>query len=107
MAGTGSLPFVGTTSSDPPGSAAPPAGARVLAFIAVLVAGACGGLVGYAVTDLQCTDGCTTLAGSLGVLGAVGAATGVGIVVTLTLRATAEWRTRELQQAARDHHPVS
>ena len=81
--------------------------ARVLAFVAVLVAGACGGLVGYAVTDLQCADGCTTLAGSLGVLGAVGAAVGVGIVATLTLRAMAEWRTNELQQAARDHHHIA
>ena len=81
--------------------------ARVLAFVAVLVAGACGGRVGYAVTDLQCTDGCTTLAGALGVRGAAGAAVGVGIVATLTLRAMAEWRTNELQQAARDPHPIT
>ena len=108
---TSSLAPVGTTASDAipsvPPSAAPPIMARVLAFVAVLVAGACGGLVGYAVTDLQCADGCTMLAGSLGVLGAVGAAVGVGIVATLTLRAMAEWRTNELQQAARDHHPIA
>ena len=81
--------------------------ARVLAFVAVLVAGACGGLVGYAVRGLQCADGCATLAGSLGVVGADGAAVGVGIVATRTLRAMAEWRTNELQQAARDHHPIA
>ena len=88
-------------------SAAPPTSARILAFVAVLVAGACGGLVGYAVTDLQCADGCTTMAGAVGLFGAVAAAIGVGIVSTLTLRAMAEWRTNELQQAARDHHPIS
>jgi len=42
----------------------------------------------------------------MGVLGAAIAAGGVGIVVALTLRAMAEWRTGQLQQAARDHHPV-
>jgi len=89
-----------------PASAAPPVGARILAFLAVLVAGACGGLVGYAVTDLQCRDDCEVLAASIGVAGAVGGAVGVGIVATLTLRAMAEWRTNQLQQAARERHPI-
>jgi len=102
---------VGTLPSDPSPreapSATPPTSARILAFVAILVAGACGGLVGYAVTNLQCTDGCTTMAGAVGLFGAVVAAIGVGIVSMLTLRAMAEWRTNELQQAARDHHPIS
>jgi len=71
-----------------------------------LIAGTCGGLVGYAITDLQCTDPCPSLAGSIGVVGAVLAATGVAIVTVLALKAMAEWRTNEIQQAARDHHPV-
>ncbi len=87
-------------------SAAPSTTARILALAAIVVAGACGGLVGHAVTDLQCTDDCPALAGSMGLLGAVLAAVGVGIVAVLALRAMAEWRTNELQQAARDHHPV-
>ena len=89
-----------------PESAAPPVAARVAAAVAIGLAGACGGLVGYAVTDLQCSDECTALAGSLGLLGAVLAALGVGIVAVLALRAMAEWRTGQIQQAARDHYPV-
>jgi F0F1-type ATP synthase membrane subunit c/vacuolar-type H+-ATPase subunit K len=46
------------------------------------------------------------LAASIGVAGAVGGAVGVGIVATLTLRAMAEWRTNQLQQAARERHPI-
>ena len=89
-----------------PGSAAPSVAARIVAAVAIGLAGTCGGLVGYAVTDLQCSDECTVLAGSLGLLGAVLAALGVGIVAVLALRAMAEWRTDQLQQAARDHYPV-
>ena len=90
-----------------PESAAPSVVARVVAAVAIGLAGICGGLVGYAVTDLQCSDGCTALAGSLGLLGAVLAALGVGIVAILALRAMAEWRTGQLQQAARDQYPVN
>ena len=87
-------------------SAAPSTTARLLALLAILVAGTCGGLVGHAVTSLQCVDDCTALAGSMGVLGAVLAAGGVGIVAVLSLRAMSEWWTGQLQQAARDDHPV-
>ena len=109
---SGSLRPVTTAEPGPPPtatgpeSAAPSVVARVVAAVAIGLAGACGGLVGYAVTDLQCFDGCTALAGSLGLLGAVLAALGVGIVAVLALRAMAEWRTGQLQQAARDHYPV-
>lgn len=96
-------------AADAPGlqSAAPSLVARLLAFTAVLTGGASGGLVGYAVTDLQCESGCTNLAGSMAVLGAALAAAGVGIVVALTLRAMAEWKAGQVQQVARDHHPVN
>jgi hypothetical protein len=72
----------------------PSTGARILAFLAILVGGACGGLIGYAFTDLQCTGDCTALAGGAGLLGAVLGAVGVGIVAVLALRAMAEWNTR-------------
>jgi len=71
----------------------PPRGARVLAFVAILVGGLCGGLIGYGFTDLQCTDSCTGLAGGVGLLGAVIGAVGVGVVAVLALRAMGEWRT--------------
>jgi len=73
----------------------PPTGARVLAFVAILVGGLCGGLIGYGFTDLQCTDDCTTLAGGVGVLGAVIGAVGVGVVAILALRAMGEWTARQ------------
>lgn len=74
-------------------SSLPSRGARVLAFVAILVGGACGGMVGYGFTDLQCTDSCTGLAGGMGLLGAVIGAVGVGVVAVLALRAMGEWRT--------------
>ena len=72
----------------------PSTGARVLAFVSILVGGLCGGLIGYGFTDLQCSDGCTTLAGGAGLLGAVIGAVGVGIVAVLAMRAMGEWQAR-------------
>ena len=69
--------------------------ARVLAFSAIIVAGVCGGLIGFAVMDLSCDGGCTTTAGLVGLGTAVGAAIGTGIVAVLTLRAAAEWRAQQ------------
>ena len=69
--------------------------ARVLAFSAIIVAGVCGGLIGFAVMDLGCDGGCTTTAGLVGLAAAVGAAAGTGIVAVLTLRAAAEWRAQQ------------
>jgi hypothetical protein len=80
---------------EPTRAALPSPLARGLAFAAILVAGACGGLIGWAVTDLQCDDGCPALAGAVAVLGAVAAAGGVAVVAVLTLRAMTEWRTLE------------
>lgn len=73
-------------------SALPSTGARALAFTAILVAGLCGGLIGYAFIDLQCDGDCTVGAGLAGLAGAVIFATGVGIVSILALRAMGEWR---------------
>jgi hypothetical protein len=84
-----------------PDTAAPPVLARALALLAIMIAGLCGGLIGFAVTDLQCNDGCTTTAGIVGVVSAAGAAVGVAIVAVLTMRAMAEWKAQELQEQAR------
>ena len=73
-------------------SALPSTGARVLAFASILLAGLCGGLIGYAVVDLQCEGDCTTPAGLGGLVGAVVFALGTGIVAVLALRAMGEWR---------------
>ena len=88
--------------SDYSPSALPSTGARVLAFVAILVAGLCGGLIGYAVVDLQCDGDCTTSAGLVGLLGAVLFAAGVGIVAVLALRAMGEWREIQHRETADD-----
>ena len=74
-----------------PQSAAPPTGARVAAFLAIIVAGICGGLIGYAVTDIGCGGDCQTTAGGIGLGSAVLAAAGVAVVSVLVLRAMGEW----------------
>lgn len=73
-------------------SALPSTGARVLAFASILLAGLCGGLIGYAVVDLQCEGDCTVASGFAGLAGAVIFAVGVGVVAVLAMRAMAEWR---------------
>jgi hypothetical protein len=88
-------------------TALPSVQARALAFVAILIGGLCGGLIGYAFTDLQCgserpanasveskddDSGCDGWSGLGGVTGAVVGAGGTGIVAVLVLRAMAEWR---------------
>jgi hypothetical protein len=80
--------------SDYAPTALPPTGARLLAFAAILLAGVCGGVIGYAFVDLQSSDGGSSLGQGVGALvGAVGGAGGVAVVATLALRAMGEWRT--------------
>lgn len=76
-----------------PGTALPSVGARVLAFVAILLAGAAGAFIGYAFMDLQTTGDATVAKGIGALIGAVIAAGGTAIVVVLTLRAMSEWRT--------------
>jgi hypothetical protein len=74
--------------------------ARVLAFIAILVGGACGGVIGAAVVDVQCQGDCTNSAAIGGVVGAITGAAGVAVLAVLALRAMGEWRTIEHGKAA-------
>jgi len=67
--------------------------ARGVAVAVIVLAGVCGGLIGYAVTDLQCDGDCGLLVGIGALLGAVLAAGGVAVVAVLALRAMAEWDT--------------
>ena len=103
-------------------TALPPVGARLAAFAAIVVGGICGGLLTFAIVDLQCAGdgagarqvlgeaapgapsagqrqppaagdrGCDLVAGGAGLLGAVASAGGVSVVSVLVLRAMAEWR---------------
>lgn len=73
-------------------SAVPPATARILAFVTIVVAGICGGLIGWKVTDLQVDEG-SLLPGLVGLFGAIFAAGGVAILAVLVMRAMGEWHT--------------
>jgi hypothetical protein len=68
-------------------------GARVLAFLAIVLAGAAGGFIGYAFVDLQMSGDDAVAAALGGLVGAVLAAGGTAIVSVLTLRAMGEWHT--------------
>jgi hypothetical protein len=75
-----------------PLSAIPPVAARAVAFVTILLGGLAGGLIGFALVDLQCEGDCA-VAGGLGLLaGAVACAGGMAIVAVLALRAMGEWR---------------
>ncbi len=82
--------------------ASPPVWARIAAVSSIIIAGVCGGLIGWSVVDLQCTSGdCSTNAALIGVASALICAIGVAVVAVLTLRAMAEWKAIEARDAAR------
>lgn len=83
-------------------SALPSTGARIAAFVAILVAGLCGGLIGWAFVDLQSDDDQVLLAGIAALVGAAVFAVGVGVVAVLALRAMGEWRVIEHRRDAGD-----
>ena len=87
-------------------SALPSRPARVLAFIAIIVAGVCGGLIGYSIANVSCHGTCTTPKGLGSLTGALIAAGGVAVVAVLVLRAMGEWRRiQEEQQRQADESP--
>ena len=79
-------------SESRPLSAIPPVAARVIAFVAILLGGLAGGLIGFALVDLQCEGDCTVPKGIGLLVGAVVCAAGMAIVGVLALRAMGEWR---------------
>lgn len=100
----GPMPHAADPAADDPSdqptarSGLPSVTARILAFVAILAAGAAGGFIGWAFVDLQ-SDGDATAAMGIGALvGAVITAGGVGVVTVLALRAMDEWRTIQARQ---------
>jgi hypothetical protein len=73
-------------------SALPSVQARVLSFVAIIVAGAAGAAIGGSVVDISCHGDCSVPIGIGAVAGGAGAAGGAGVVATLTMRAMGEWR---------------
>ena len=80
-------------------TALPSVAARGAAFASILVAAVCGGLMGFAIVDLQCSGDCGgwALLGSIG--GALATSVGTAVIAVLVLRAMAEW---EEQASVRD-----
>ncbi len=81
-----------------PLSALPSPGARVAAFIAILLGGLAGGLIGYTLVELQCHGTCATQRGLGALFGAIAAALGMSVVAVLVLRALGEWKEIERRQ---------
>ena len=75
-----------------PLSALPSRRARALAFVAILVAGGCGAVIGSSFVNLQCEGDCSTPSGIGALVGAAVASGGVAVVAVLVLRAMGEWR---------------
>jgi hypothetical protein len=83
-----------------PLSALPSPAARAAAFVAILVGGFAGGLIGYTLVELQ-SEGDRALPLGIGAfVGAVVAAGGMSIVAVLVLRAVGEWRDIEAREAS-------
>jgi hypothetical protein len=78
---------------------------QALAFSSIILGGACGGLIGFAFTDLQCSGSCTSASGLSALIGAVVGAGGVGVVSILALRAMNEWKSKS--KGGVDHDFVS
>ena len=62
------------------------------AFVAVVVGGLSGALIGYGLVGIDCVGDCGTPKGIAAVIGGVFGAVGVAVVAVLVLRAFAEWR---------------
>lgn len=80
-------------TSDRPLSALPSPVARAVAFVSILVGGLAGGLIGYALVDIQYDGGSVAPLGIGLVVGAVLTAGGTAIVAVLVLRALGEWKS--------------
>ncbi len=90
------LPFEDLNAPEPSEST-PPVVARWLGLLAVTVSGLLGGLIGYGTGDLMGGTQLWTLGGL--VVGAATAAIGVGVIVSLTLRAMNEWEATSHPEA--------
>lgn len=81
--------------------------ARALAFAAIAVAGACGGLIGWAFVNLQCDGSCEVPKTIGAVTGSLIASVGVAVVAVLGLRAMGEWRRLQAEPQAPSPGPPS
>ncbi len=71
-----------------------------MAFVAILLGGLAGALIGYSLVDIQCDGDCAVALGIGLFVGAVVCATGMAVVAVLVLRAMGEWREIQDREAA-------
>jgi hypothetical protein len=88
------------SAADRPLSALPSPAARAAAFVAILLGGFAGGLIGYTLVEIQGTGDLAVPLGLGAFVGAVAAAAGMSVVAVLVLRAVGEWH--ELERAGVD-----
>ncbi len=65
-----------------------------MAFLAILVGGVCGLLIGLSLVSIQCDGECAVPEGLGALSGAALGAGGVAVVAVLVLRAMGEWQAR-------------
>ncbi len=73
-------------------SALPSVRARALAFAAIALGGGCGGLIGWAFVNLQCTGACEVPKAIGAVSGSLLTSIGMAVIAVLGLRAMGEWK---------------
>lgn len=82
-----------------PLSALPSPAARAAAFVAILLGGLAGGLIGYSLVRVQCDGDCAVERGLGALVGAAVASMGMSIVAVLVLRALGEWKELDERQS--------
>jgi hypothetical protein len=71
--------------------------------VSILVAGIAGGVIGWALVDVQCSGDCSVPSAIGLVIGALATAIGTTVVAILVLRAMGEWREiNDRDRAARN-----
>lgn len=81
-------------------SALPSQAARLLAFLAIVVGGLAGAVIGYGVVKVQCTGKCATQEAIGAILGALFIGIGVAVIAVLVLRAMGEWNAVKERDSA-------
>ena len=82
-------------ASEPGLSSIPSVAARLVAFVSILIAGGCGGLIGWAMVGLQCSGECTTPKSIGAIVSTLAFAGGTAVIAVLALRALAEWKANQ------------
>ena len=82
-----------------PVSALPSQLARALAFVAIVVGGLAGAIIGFGVVKVSCKGDCSAQKAGGSVFGALFIGIGIAIVAVLVLRAMGEWNAIKEREA--------